>query len=195
LEIFNMATKQKAAPAKALPKKTQVVEEVDDDIEEVVEIVKPPKRPAAPAALPPTGKANQKAKAKVVEEPEEDEPEVPKATRQRGPAGVEPTAKIEVMVDENPKRQGSKSHARFELYREAETVQDFINMGGLTADLIYDVQHEFITIEGYEAPPLKPKTKKAKVEEPAPVAKKGAKKKVAKVADPEEEDEDDEEEA
>jgi len=54
--------------------------------------------------------------------------------------------KITLLVKENPKREGSASHARYELYRKAKTVGAFIEAGGKAADVTYDAAHEFISV-------------------------------------------------
>lgn len=47
----------------------------------------------------------------------------------------------------NPKRPGTKAHARYELYRTGQTVADFLEAGGRRADLRWDEQHGNITIK------------------------------------------------
>jgi len=61
---------------------------------------------------------------------------------------------IHILVDENPKRPGSKSAARFNLYREGMTVQAALDAGVYTADILYDsgrTKHEKAFIELTEA--------------------------------------------
>lgn len=55
---------------------------------------------------------------------------------------------IKVLVKENPKRPSSTSHARFELYRNGMTVDQFLAAGGVTGDLAWDSQekHKFIEV-------------------------------------------------
>ena len=48
---------------------------------------------------------------------------------------------------ENPKRKGSKSAARFELYKTLTTVADFIKAGGTRGDINWDVEHEHIELK------------------------------------------------
>ena len=45
----------------------------------------------------------------------------------------------------NPKQAGSKSHARYELYRRATTVREFLSLGGSRADLNHDVGKHYVT--------------------------------------------------
>jgi hypothetical protein len=53
---------------------------------------------------------------------------------------------IATVVKENPKKEGTKAHERFALYKKGMTVAEFIAAGGNRADLAWDVEHEFITI-------------------------------------------------
>lgn len=57
-----------------------------------------------------------------------------------------PTDKITVLVEENPKREGTAAHARFALYTKHKTVASFIAAGGTTADVHHDTTHNFIKI-------------------------------------------------
>ena len=52
------------------------------------------------------------------------------------------------VVQQNPKRPGSKSHARFEMYKHARTRAQYIEAGGTTADFAYDLEHGFVTPAG-----------------------------------------------
>lgn len=54
--------------------------------------------------------------------------------------------KITLVSKENPKREGSAAHDRFELYRKAKTVQQFYDAGGTSADVRYDAKHGFIKV-------------------------------------------------
>ncbi len=53
---------------------------------------------------------------------------------------------IKLLVDENPKRVGTKSHERFKLYTNGMTVYSFISAGGTRADVNWDVAHEYISL-------------------------------------------------
>ena len=46
----------------------------------------------------------------------------------------------------NPKKKGSKSYDRFELYKEGMTVNDALAAGVLRADIAYDSERGYITI-------------------------------------------------
>ena len=56
------------------------------------------------------------------------------------------TQKITLLVKENPKRAGSDSHKRYELYKKHHTVADFLKAGGQRSDLGWDEKHKFIKI-------------------------------------------------
>ena len=65
----------------------------------------------------------------------------------RGPAGTyADTAKITVVVTENPKKAGTASHTRFAVYKTGMTVAEFLKAGGKRADLDWDVSHKFVSI-------------------------------------------------
>lgn len=53
---------------------------------------------------------------------------------------------ITVLAAENPKRVGSKAHARFALYRTGMTVAEFFAAGGTASDLTWDVKHAYISV-------------------------------------------------
>lgn len=84
----------------------------------------------------------------------------------RGSAKFSMDAKITVLVEKNPKQPQSKSYIRFEEYANGMPCKEAIAKGVLLADLYYDAQHKFISIEGYEAPPLERKPKAPKAAEP-----------------------------
>lgn len=53
-------------------------------------------------------------------------------------------ATIRLLVLKNPKRPTAAAYARFELYREGQTVAEFLAAGGTKADLSWDRAHNFI---------------------------------------------------
>lgn len=99
-------------------------------------------------------------------------------------------ATIEVNVDENPKREGSKAHRLFELYRKNKTVGKWFAAGGETQTLRWDFDHGFIAINGEANPVAKPKPrttppssggkKKVTRKKGAPAKKTAARKKTAR---------------
>lgn len=62
------------------------------------------------------------------------------------------SAVIRLKTDSNPKRVGSNAHARFALYRDGMTVEEFIKAGGTMGDINFDQGKGFIALEGVEAP-------------------------------------------
>jgi len=56
------------------------------------------------------------------------------------------TMKITVLVKENPKREGTNGYKHFALYKKGMTVGEFLEAGGTTGDLDWDVRHNFIKL-------------------------------------------------
>jgi len=54
--------------------------------------------------------------------------------------------KIKLLVSNNPKKMGSKSYKRFDIYYDGISVGEFLDKGGLSIDLKWDVDHNFIKI-------------------------------------------------
>lgn len=137
------------------------------------------KKTAPTTKTAPTKTAPAKKAAHVVEESAEAAP------RTRGPRGVPETAVITLLVETNPKREGSKAHAVFSHYESGQTIADFCAaleatdaemVKEATPNLVYDAKHGFIEIEGYE-PPGGVVVKEVK--QPKPKAEKPAKGKKA----------------
>lgn len=84
-------------------------------------------------------KANGKAKGKATKKKM-------KNGKGRGPRIVDGTIKL--LVKENPKREGSKAHKRYELYKKHKTVAKYIEAGGKRSSLRYDDKHGFIKLSG-----------------------------------------------
>lgn len=66
-------------------------------------------------------------------------PEKPRAT-------FADTAKITLIAKENPKREGTKAHTAFNLYKSGQTVREVLDAGQTRSNLIYDVRHGYIKI-------------------------------------------------
>lgn len=125
----------------------------------------------------------------------EPEPEVEAAApRTRGPRGVPETAVITLLVEGNPKREGSKAHAVFSHYEEGQTIAEFCAaleatdaemVKEATPNLVYDAKHGFISIEGYEPPGgvIEHKPKEPKPVKAAAPSKKGGKPKAQQAAE------------
>lgn len=54
--------------------------------------------------------------------------------------------KITLLVDTNPKKEGSKARERFQHYFSSKTVQDYLQLGGTYQDIAYDVGRQFIKV-------------------------------------------------
>ncbi len=63
---------------------------------------------------------------------------------------VEADAAVTFNVTSNPKREGSKAHARFAKYIGSETVQAYLDSDGTKGDLRYDWDKGFIDIDGVD---------------------------------------------
>jgi len=53
---------------------------------------------------------------------------------------------ITVVATSNPKRKGTLTYTRFELYKTGMTIADYIKAGGRTGDINYDIIAGFITV-------------------------------------------------
>ena len=65
-------------------------------------------------------------------------------------------------VATNPKRPGSASYRRYEAYKDATTVKEFLEKGGWRADLVHDVNKNYCALggavpTGTPPPPTKPR--------------------------------------
>lgn len=56
------------------------------------------------------------------------------------------SATIKLLVIANPKRQGTLTHTRFELYRDGMTVAEYVLAGGRTGDVNHDVTMGYIAL-------------------------------------------------
>jgi hypothetical protein len=100
-----------------------------------------------PLDLTPPGKAPKAPKApgeaKAAKEPKE--PKAPKEPRvSRFAKLYPPDAKVTFLVEGNPKRGASQ--VRFEAYRSATNVKEFLEKGGSYADIAWDVGHGLIKV-------------------------------------------------
>lgn len=94
----------------------------------------------------------------------------------RGPKGVPLDAVIHMGKDNqgvaygpdnNPKKVGSKTHGRFALYVHGMTIQQALDAGIPTGDLVYDQGHGFIKFHGGTAGSKPAPAHESKHEEPA----------------------------
>ena len=56
--------------------------------------------------------------------------------------------KITLLEKNNPKREKSKAHKRYELYRKHHTIASYLEAGGKRSSLRYDEKHGFIKTSG-----------------------------------------------
>lgn len=68
------------------------------------------------------------------------------APKSGGSRGLHRTTDIVTVLVPNPKRPGSLTHARFELYKTGQTVGEFLAAGGRRVDLKWDEEHKFVSI-------------------------------------------------
>ena len=54
------------------------------------------------------------------------------------------TGETVIVYAANPKRKGSKAHARYEEYQVASTIASALELGATKADLKYDAEHQFL---------------------------------------------------
>ena len=85
-----------------------------------------------------------------------------KAARDRTSRNFDKTAVITLNAEKNPKREGSKSHTRFAVYKTGQTVEQFIVGGGTYGDLAWDSARGYISIAGYTPKLVVKKEPKAK---------------------------------
>lgn len=110
----------------------------------------------------------------------------------RGSTKFAGTDIITALVDYNPKRAGSASHARFAKYEDGMTVDEAQKAGVTAGDLLWDTKHGFIEIgkEYNDKAVVKSKPAPAPKKEKAEGGKAAAKKAPAKKVVDEDEDED-----
>lgn len=103
---------------------------------------------------PPATKAKKEKAAKEPKEPKAPkEPKVAKEPKRTKFAALYPEdAVITVLVDKNPKKEGSAAYGRFAGYVTGKTVGDFfvatanLPVPGSYADISYDVGHGYISV-------------------------------------------------
>lgn len=69
-----------------------------------------------------------------------------KGKKSRGPRVVD--GSIKLLEKTNPKREGSKAHKRYELYRKHKTIAKYLDAGGKRSSLRYDERHKYIKLSG-----------------------------------------------
>ena len=110
----------------------------DPKPEEETKVEKPNLTPPEAVAAP---KKRRAKKLKVVISADE-----VKTKRSRFSTLYPETAKVELLVEANPKKAGSKSFERFEGYTGAATIGQALANGVTYADVAYDVGRAFIKV-------------------------------------------------
>jgi len=90
---------------------------------------------------------------------------------------IDENAIITMMAEDNPKREGSAAHRRFELYADGMTVREAKAAGLLAVDVVHDEKKGFISLRPGIKTVTEEKPKKAKK---AKAAKKSGKKRTKK---------------
>ncbi len=72
----------------------------------------------------------------------------PSKKRAKDSTRIQEAGYIMLLAKKNPKRPGSKSHKRFDLYRDGMSVQEFLRAGGTREDLRWDRERGYISIKG-----------------------------------------------
>lgn len=112
------------------------------------------KQPAAktPAEKPLKGAGKTAAAAPAKQAAKQ--PAAPKAEKAESAgrgrkSAIDPATKLTLLVKDNPKREGSGGHERFQaayIDSKAKTVQAALDAGATLADIAYDVKKEFIKL-------------------------------------------------
>lgn len=122
--------KAKTATTKPTPKKETKVNEKTKEVK-----VKEPKAPKA-VKTPKEPKAPRVKKEKKISS---------KLTMKSAGARV-----ITLNAQANPKREGTRAHTRFSLYKDQMTVKEYIDAGGKISALRHDLTKGFISLSGIE---------------------------------------------
>ena len=98
------------------------------------------KTKAANQPQDPNKQHDQDSNPKQPREPKEPKPQKEKTVKRSAFQQLYPEdMKLTVLVEENPKKQGSKSRERFEHYFTSKTVGEFLAKGGTYGDIAYDL--------------------------------------------------------
>ena len=117
-------------------------------------VTKPVTKKATPKKVPAKAKkaAAKKASAKAKKAAAKKAPA--KAKKAKGdspgrgrPSTIDQKAKIQILVKKNPKREGTKGHQQFALYKQKMTVAEFMEVGGDPRTLHWDIKKEYISLQ------------------------------------------------
>ena len=80
--------------------------------------------------------------------PDPDAPKRPRGSMSGRPSGAATDDRIiRLLVDKNPKREGTSAHVRFSRYSDGMTIAAFVALGGQMADVKWDEDKGFIRVE------------------------------------------------
>ena len=97
---------------------------------------------------------------------------VKKTSGKRGrKPSVQDNAKITLLVKANPRREGTKAHKRYSLYKTGMTVGDYLKKGGSRGSLRKDLKLKRVKVTAVmgatkKTPPKSPKQPTTKAAEP-----------------------------
>jgi chemotaxis protein histidine kinase CheA len=137
-DLLKQAQKRaaKADPKERIERVKKIAGKSEKAAKERIERVKKIAGKSEKAAKEPTAKKEAAAPKAAKEPTAKKEAAAPKAAD---------TRKITLLVTENPKR--GKSVERYEYYRTAKTVAEYIQMGGGRADIAWDAAHNYIKVD------------------------------------------------
>jgi len=70
-----------------------------------------------------------------------------KPAGERTPSTKIPTGKIHLLVAKNPRREGTRAHKQFALYKNGMSTAEFLAAGGTGGDLRWDLKRKHIEIK------------------------------------------------
>lgn len=88
------------------------------------------------------------SKPKAAAKPKDDaaNKDAPKQRRSKFESMYPEDAPITLLVEENPKKEGSAARERFQHYFSSKTVGDYLAAGGTYQDIAYDLGRQLIKI-------------------------------------------------
>lgn len=111
---------------------------------------------------------------------QEELPKVEGPKMRKKVTGITNEAKLKILAENNPKREGSKAYDVFAIYLEKKpkTVQEALDFGIGKDHIQYDHMHGFITVDGavieeYEVTPRGPRAETAAEENAEPEVAEG----------------------
>lgn len=103
-------------------------------------------RPNHDPKLNASSKATSQPKGKTVTDTEKKTESSSAVKAARGTLKQLGEKTIKVLIDHNPKRDGSRAHKRFAMYKDGLLVADYIKKGGAMSAIRYDLAHKYIAL-------------------------------------------------